>query len=269
MPTRADVDRMKRIVAKTRARGTTVRYVSGWYQRGADFPAEPKGGVIHHDASSTRSGLWGALGAIVNGRGGPHPVPGPLSQFQVARGGTPQLVVVAAGIANHAGTGGPKIGVPANRGNQQLYGAEVANNGVGEKYSDATIKAITDLFASIMEVLGEDEDQTIGHREWTPRKIDPTYDMNWMRGRIAKAMADPGEDDDMRLTDSINLKGERAGKYRGNQTKVSVDGALGDASVAVEAYEEAVKNGEAILEVRTELKSQRAVLQQILAKLNE
>lgn len=190
MPTKADVDRMRRIVDKTRARGTRVTFVRNWDTRGAGFPGKPKGGVVHHDASSSKSGTWGALATVVAGR---PDLRGPLSQFQVARGGTPQLAVVAAGIANHAGTGGPKIGVPANRGNQELYGSEVANNGTGEPYTKATIKAITDLFASIMEVLGEDEKSTIGHREWTSRKIDPTYDMNWLRGLIAAEMA--GEND--------------------------------------------------------------------------
>lgn len=195
MPDAGDVARMERIVARARARGVKVIWVRGAKQRGATFPVVPNASFVHHDASSSKSGTWGAIGIITYGRGGDYPVSGPLSQFQVARGSIPQVSVVACGIANHAGTGGPLKGLPQNNANRETYGMEVANNGVGEKYSDATLYAIQVVQASILEEIDEPVGKCIGHKEWSDRKIDPTYSMNWMRDLISKVMQ--GEDDDM------------------------------------------------------------------------
>src|SRR5690606_41408638 len=87
-------------------------------------------------SSDLSSGTWGALGVVTSGRAG---LPGPLSQLFVARGSTPQIAVVAAGVANHAGLGGPKIGAPRNYGNACRYGTEKASNGTGERYSARSI----------------------------------------------------------------------------------------------------------------------------------
>lgn len=148
--TDADRKRMRAIAYRLSKRGVELRWVDGWEYRGTGGLFSPRGILDHHDASSTRSGTWGALGIITYGRSG---IPGPLSQFQVARGDVPRVAVVAAGRANHAGAGGPWNGIPANSGNAYLYGAEKANNGIDEQYSDESLFAATALFASVLEVV--------------------------------------------------------------------------------------------------------------------
>ncbi len=131
-----------------------VLELPGWGTRGATWARVPAGIIDHHDASSRKSGEWGALGIIRDGRPG---IPGPLSQFQIARclDNVPRLAVVAAGRANHAGKGGPMWGlVPRDAGNSWLYGAEAANDGVGEPYTWAAHYAHDALFRTVLEVCG-------------------------------------------------------------------------------------------------------------------
>jgi hypothetical protein len=150
----ADVRRMEAIVARMKRFDVRIRYIDGWRDRGRPYTFTPRGILDHHDASSTNSGTWGALGIIVAGRTG---IPGPLSQFQIARGDEPQVAIVAAGRANHAGTGGGPgrlpAGIPKDSGNAYLFGAEKANNGVGEPYSAATLYAAKSLFVAVLEVV--------------------------------------------------------------------------------------------------------------------
>lgn len=149
-----DVNRMRRIIARARARDVLVREMPGWETRGATWARVPVGIIDHHDASTVKSGEWGALGIIVTGR---VDVPGPLSQFQVARclDNVPKFAVVAAGRANHAGVGGPlRFGpdtVPANSGNSWVYGAEKSNDGVGEVHTPAMNYATDVLFWAVLE----------------------------------------------------------------------------------------------------------------------
>lgn len=137
--------------------GVEVRWMPGWETRGATWARVPVGIIDHHDAASIKSGEWGALGIIVSGRTG---IPGPLSQFQVGRGlgGIPRVAICAAGRANHAGTGTWRfpdgLTVPTNSGNAWLYGAEKANNGLGEAYSDAANYATDALFRAVLERCG-------------------------------------------------------------------------------------------------------------------
>lgn len=124
----------------------------GWETLGATWARVPVGIVDHHDASSRKSGEWGAIGIIRYGRDG---LPPPLSQFQIPRCLTsiPTVGIVAAGRANHAGRGGPAFGVvPRDQGNSWLYGAECANDGVGEPYTAAAHYAHDALFRVVLEV---------------------------------------------------------------------------------------------------------------------
>jgi hypothetical protein len=153
--TTADVRRMHAIIARVRKRDVEVRLVDGWEDRGRPMTFDPRHIVDHHDASTTKAGEWGSLGVITLGRPG---IPGPLSQFQIARClKVPQLAVVAAGRANHAGVGGPLtvdgIKIPRDSANRYAYGAEKANNGLGEPYTEAADYATDVLFASVLEVL--------------------------------------------------------------------------------------------------------------------
>lgn len=164
--------------------GLKVDAQPGWRKRGRPYDFYPRAIMVHHDASSTASGNLGALKIVTNGRAG---LPGPLSQFVLARDG--QVVVVAAGYANHAGLGAHKS-VPANRGNTYAIGIEAANNGVGEKWSKAQLNAYYRLCAALMVWIGtKDVDVVLGHKEWTRRKIDPAgINMNNFRNNVQKAL---------------------------------------------------------------------------------
>lgn len=202
---------MLRIAARIEASGVAIRFIKGWEERGGTFSYVPRGLVDHHDASTRKSGEWGALGVITYGRTG---IPGPLSQFQVARclDGVPKVAIVAAGRANHAGRGGPHefqggYVVPADQGNAFLYGMEKANDGLLEPYTYAAHYA-TDVVASavLAECRGEHVDRCIGHSEWARplgRKSDPTYSMDWRRRRIAAL--DPTEED-IEVADRVLVK---------------------------------------------------------------
>lgn len=148
--TSADVARMRRIITRMRQAGLTVLEQAGWEQRGRPSTFGPFAVLEHHDASTVKSGRFGALPIIVNGRDG---IPGPLAQFQHTRGPNPAWVIVAAGRANHAGTGGPIIGIPKDSGNRYAYGVEVANDGVTEPYTPEMQHSLTVGFACILEEL--------------------------------------------------------------------------------------------------------------------
>lgn len=185
-----DVARMQRIIDRLKDYGVVVREVPGWEQRGRTFAYVPVGIVDHHDASTRKSGEWGALGVVTTGYGA---LPGPLSQFVTARclDGIPKVAIVAAGRANHAGRGGPRLmggyTVGENDGNDRLYGNEKANDGAGEPHTPAAHFAADAVFAAVLaEVRGEGLDRLIGHKEWAgERKTDPQYDMDWRRSRVA------------------------------------------------------------------------------------
>lgn len=152
-----DIRRMRAIIDRLKAFGVVPREMPGHEQRGGTWARVPVGIVEHHDAASIKSGEWGALGLILDGAA--RGIPGPLSQFQVARclDGVPKVAIVADGVASHAGIGGPYrfdsgLVVPANAANGWLYGTEVANNGLGEAYTPACHYAIEALERAVLEV---------------------------------------------------------------------------------------------------------------------
>ena len=163
--------------------GVKVRHVKGWRSRGTGGTFAPRGIIFHHTASAPGSNAP-ALGIVTHGR---SDLPGPLSQFVVGRDGT--VFFVAAGRANHAGEGGPINGIPANSGNSYLFGVECENSGLGEPWPEAQKKAIATLFAVLLKRMKRGPRALIGHKEWTPRKIDPAgIDMPAFRKRVRKRM---------------------------------------------------------------------------------
>lgn len=160
------------------ARGCRVELVSGWQTRGSSS-FNPRGAVAHWTAGP-RTGDRPSLSVCVNGRPG---LPGPLCNVFLSRSGV--AVVVAAGRANHAGTGGYRGLV----GNSAVFGTEAENSGGGEwtaeqRYTYPRINAAyADLGAPIL----------CGHNEWAPsRKIDiRDYTMDRLRAEVAAIRNDP------------------------------------------------------------------------------
>lgn len=150
----SDASRMQAIIDKLKTWDVTVREMSGWQTRGLAWARTPVGVIDHHDASSIKSGEWGSLAYELTG-----PL-APSNQFQVARclDGVPKVAILAAGRCNHAGVGTWRfpdgLVIPANAGNAWLYGVEKANNGLGEKPTEAHDYTADAVFRAILEVCG-------------------------------------------------------------------------------------------------------------------
>lgn len=159
-----------------------VAYVSGWQTRGSSS-FNPRGVVVHHDASNRSSGDNGALNIIIHGR---RDLPGPLSQFQLARSG--RLWVVAAGRANHAGSGGWR----GLSGNSSVFGIEAANDGRGEPWSSNMLDTYYRIVNALLAEMRQGTIMACAHKEWTARKPDPAFlvpgmGMTEFRAKVANA----------------------------------------------------------------------------------
>src|SRR5690606_14116694 len=117
----------------------------------------------------------------VNGRPG---LPGPLCNVYLDRRGV--AVVVAAGRANHAGTGG-KGGLT---GNSSVYGIEAECGGDGDWTAEQR-QAYPRVVAALLDAVGAPASAVFGHHEWAPnRKIDiRDYTMDRMRSEVAAVLA--------------------------------------------------------------------------------
>src|SRR4029077_5373862 len=110
---------------------------ASWQTRGRPSSTgqfDVSGVLCHHTASPAGTADQAELNVILKGN---SEAPGPVSQLLIGRSTT--VYLVAAGRANHAGTGsapGYNAGACGDM-NARLIGVEVANNGVGERWSDA------------------------------------------------------------------------------------------------------------------------------------
>lgn len=142
-----------------------VRFVRipGWDTRGAATMAA--GCVVcHHTASGRSGGAAPSLRICVHGR---PDLPGPLCQLLGGRDAVVRLI--ASGRANHAGSGG-WLGLV---GNSSAVGIEWENDGRGEPWSSAVLDAYERTTAACLAGIAREERWACGHKEWTPRKIDP------------------------------------------------------------------------------------------------
>lgn len=176
----------------------------------------PAGMVEHHTASNAASGNAPSLNIVKFGRGGSKPVPGPLSNLLTGRDGA--LFITTDGSANHSGSGNsaalqrmrnhePPFDLPPGSPNDHWHisdetiGNEIENNGIGEPYPDVQMNTVDRTAAALCDVFDIDPaTQLIGHKEWTSRKIDPTFDMDAHRARVIALLSDPVPDpveDDM------------------------------------------------------------------------
>jgi hypothetical protein len=175
-----------------RENGLTVREVKGWTTRGRPGTFDPRGVVFHHTASGSRSGSAPSLKTCTNGR---PDVAGPLCNVMVGRDST--VFVIAAGKANHAGTGGPYRNIPRNSANAFMVGVEVENDGTHEEWTPALLRTCDIVFSTLLIGLRRSPSWLIGHKEWAPsRKIDPhRLVMDDRRRQVARQiqrLTDPG-----------------------------------------------------------------------------
>ncbi|MFH8373092.1 peptidoglycan-binding protein [Streptomyces cyaneofuscatus] len=178
-------------VRALRAEGVRITEHAGWRghnrnHKGAWGPVH--GVMLHHTAGSSSVGYCR--------RGAPE-LPGPLCVGVIAKDGAVHLI--GYGRTNHAGSGSsavlaavreelplPAPGPDAVDGNARFYGFEIENLGSGrDPYPAAQLDAVERLSAALCRVHGWSAASVIGHKEWTRRKIDPSFSMTGMRSRIA------------------------------------------------------------------------------------
>jgi len=158
--------------------GLTVYEEKGWETRGTTT-FNPIGVMWHHTASPATWSSRQLTNLLVKG----HPtLRGPLCQLQLNRDGV--YVVIAAGRANHAGTGSwPTI----SAGNTQTIGIEAANDGVGEPWPKEQVDAYIIGTAALLKHMDQPVENVVGHKEWVslliPQAGFPIFHLDLIGGR--------------------------------------------------------------------------------------
>lgn len=167
---------------------------------------DPHGALLHHNAGKDSKG---SLDILVNGRGEPDPLLGPLCNFSPNKKGV--VRIISPGKCNHAGQISAKVyddmmhghapkgnaadfGYPDDgpTGNGLLFGFEIINMGDGkDPYPKAQVDATVLACAALAEEWGWGPARFAAHREVTRRKPDPRgLNMGDMRSRIAATLDD-------------------------------------------------------------------------------
>lgn len=214
-----------------RSKGLKVQEVAGWKTRSSNWSRSftPKGIVCHHTAGPAANGNYPSYNTVLNGRTG---LPGPLAQFGLGRDGT--VIIFAGHRANHAGVGGPMLGIPEDSANAYMWGIEAENSGT-QAWPAVQMQAYYKLAAALATYPKAPfkVSMVIGHKEWAPRrKPDPSFDMNAFRTQVQKAVnagsgdgnvaKPPAEDDHPTTTAKVDNLGNPkagAGPYAGRWTR--------------------------------------------------
>lgn len=189
------------LVEALRAEGLAIHEIYGWETRGRPYTFAPEGVMVHHTAGTN------SLNICTYGRSN---LPGPLCHLLITKSGL--VYVIAAGYANHAGSGSSVVLSETRQniapsgdawarglsndavGNRYYYGIEVENLGNGsDPYPDAQIVALVRSAAALCKLGGWPAERVVHHREWTSRKIDMSYRAD-LRGAIRATI------DEMALT---------------------------------------------------------------------
>lgn len=151
---------------------------ASWQTRGRPASTgqfDVSGVLCHHTASPAGTSDQAELNVILRGNGS---APGPISQLLIGRSTT--VYLVAAGRANHAGTGSAPWfnGGACSDMNARLIGIEVANDGIGERWSDALCDVYARVVAALLARYGWTTDRVLLHATITRPcpvggKIDP------------------------------------------------------------------------------------------------
>lgn len=167
-----------------RLRCCNVVELAGWQTRGRPGGFGPVKGVLCHHTAGPLTGNSPSLRTVIDGR---PDLPGPLAHLFLARDGT--FTIVAAGRCNHAGLGSWN-GVTS--GNTNFIGIEAENAGVSaDPWPDVQIEAYARGCAAILKHIGAPVIMCAGHKEYAlppGRKIDPSFDMNAFRQKVAAFM---------------------------------------------------------------------------------
>lgn len=150
-----------RLPKRLKRAGLEPEVVHGWDTRGSSS-FNPKGHVNHHTAGG-RNGAQPSLNICINGR---SDLPGPLCNIFLPREESRRVIVVAAGRANHAGSGG----WGGLSGNSSVYGVECEHVGTAAEPLSALRY---DNMVRIAAAVAHDQfgaNMVCQHREWAPRR---------------------------------------------------------------------------------------------------
>lgn len=166
-----------------RGAGLTVRESSGWKSAGHGALHGVRGVMGHHTAGKAP----GDLTVVRDGTS--STADGPLANLYVAPDGA--WTTIAAGLAYHAGEGGPWRDVAQDAGNGYLLGVEVSDMGAsGTVIDGAQYAALCTGVAAILTHAGYGPDRYLHHRTWAPdRKVDLRNDLDRMRADIGARQA--------------------------------------------------------------------------------
>lgn len=175
------------LAACLRAAGLNVVERPGWLDRGRAEMGEVRGVLCHHTGGPL-TGNAPSLALVEHGR---PDLAGPLSQLVLGRDGT--FFVVAAGRCNHAGAG---LWQGVSAGNSSFIGIEAENAGTGaDPWPEVQVDAYARGVAAILVRIGTPAIMCAGHKEYAlprGRKIDPSFDMDAFRARVAVHMTGRG-----------------------------------------------------------------------------
>lgn len=190
------------MVAALKKEGINPVGVRDWktHNRNHKGPFGPVHGVmIHHTV--TGPDVMDTVRLCYDGHSA---LPGPLCHAVGGKDGKTYLV--GHGRANHAGAGDPDVLTaviaesvtrpPDNEattdGNRYFYGIEIQNMGNGkDPYPEAQYNAAVRYAAALCRAHGWSENSVIGHSEWQPGKIDPSFSMAAFRMHVAAQLAKP------------------------------------------------------------------------------
>ena len=168
--------------------GLNVAEQSGWKTRGHGNMGAVKGVMCHHTVGPL-TGNMPSLNVITKGRLG---LSGPLAQIGLGRDGT--CYVIAAGRAYHAGSGNWQ---GYTHGNSNFIGIEAENTGYdrgpkADPWPEVQLDAYQRCAAAILKKIRADAIMCCGHKEYRlppGTKVDPLFDMNDFRFKVAAIMA--------------------------------------------------------------------------------
>jgi peptidoglycan hydrolase-like protein with peptidoglycan-binding domain len=161
-------------------------------------PLKPVGIVVHHTASNRNANPDNVVAMCVRGV---NKVPGPLYNYLIKRDGTIVKLTADNVKANHAGRGMGDVlaRMKADRpikgnatapgkitANGSLIGVSFINDGLGEDIPQEQMDAAVTLCAYLCLTNGFSPfTRVAGHKEWSSRKVDPSFDMSEFRAMVA------------------------------------------------------------------------------------
>lgn len=172
--------------------GLTPKPLAGWLTRGRDMTRIL--GTLDHHTAGARTGYWPSGRVLLEGR---PDLPGPLCQPSTPRAapGDMTVYVVAAGKANHAGTGRLPVD-PSADSNYELIGLERELVGDGSDITPHRTDVACRVHAATLRWAGiTDPRRTVRHATYatpTGRKIDTAgVTDSHLQGRIGILLAEP------------------------------------------------------------------------------